>query len=136
MIGLLEEEHEKIQRQNHPLSPDYESDYGKINRFSNIRHTNKLHLLSDAFSLNRDQDFVNNLGRSEYTTRRVPFHNLMRIEDSQEPKSLYDEDEISLIRASDYVCQNNKVVNDALFPKNVLKTVKKVKDEKEGNLNN
>ena len=51
----------------------------------------------------------------------------IKVEDSLD--KINHDIEISLIKTTDYVWKNNKVINDALFPRKVLKALKKNHNE-------
>ena len=67
---------------------------------------NRMHVLTDAFSVERDK----------YNAS----FNLMT-NNKHQPKA---DDTVSLIKASDYEVKDSKLVNDALFPRKMLRAIK------------
>jgi len=92
------------------------------NLLKSNRKINKMHLLTDAFSLDRDFDYTQNLGAKPENQA------------SKKPDFEYNfDDSVSLIKASDYVCKDSKLINDAFYPRRRLKAIKKDKVNIKGN---
>lgn len=63
--------------------------------------------------------------RSQFSSKAMSLSQTQNMRPEEDNGYSNIQEDVSLVKTSEYVCDNEKVINDALFPRKILRALKK-----------
>ncbi|CAI2364960.1 unnamed protein product [Moneuplotes crassus] len=103
----------------------YGSDFSKFNRLHTSKNMNTAHFINDIFNYDRFREMNSPDEKSQFSSKAMSLNQTQNMKGYGDNDYSNNQEDVSLVKTSEYVCDNEKVINDALFPRKILRALKK-----------